>query len=87
MVVSMLYGIKGWNSFGVVVIYVSVVYIYIYIYTYIYIYIYVYSISSPYLLVFGNDHIRGIREQMMLQVDLVRRRAGAGLVLGDFIIL
>jgi len=40
------------------------------------------SISSPYLLVFGDDRIRGIREQMMLQADLVRRRAGAGLVLG-----
>jgi len=44
----------------------------------------IYSVSSPYLLVFGNDHICSIREQMMLQVDLVRRRARAGLVLGDF---
>jgi len=40
------------------------------------------SISSPYLLVFGDDRIRDIREQIMLQVDLVRRRAGAWLALG-----
>jgi len=30
----------------------------------------------------GDDLICGICEQMILQVDLVRRRAGAGLVLG-----
>jgi len=46
--------------------------------------LYVYSVSSPYLLVFGDDRISGIREQMVLQVDLVRHRAGAGLVLGKF---
>jgi len=39
-----------------------------------------YSVSSPYLLVFGDDRVRGTREQSMLQVDLVRHRAGAGLV-------
>jgi len=43
-----------------------------------------YLLSSPYLLVFGDDRIRDIREQMVLQVDLVRHRAGAGLVLGQF---
>ena len=32
----------------------------------------IYSISSPYLLVFGDDHVRGTWEQMMLQVDLMR---------------
>jgi len=37
----------------------------------------VYSVSSPYLLVFGNDRVRGTREQMMLQVDLVRLGDGA----------
>jgi len=39
---------------------------------------YVDFISSPYLLVFGDDHVRGTREQRMLvQVVLVmlRRRA------------
>jgi len=29
--------------------------------------------------VFGDDRVRGTREQMMLQVDLVRHRAEAGL--------
>jgi len=29
--------------------------------------------------VVGDDHVRGTREQMMLQVDLVRLRAGAEL--------
>jgi len=41
--------------------------------------IYVYSVISPYLLVCSDDHIGCICEQMMLQVDLVRLRAGAGL--------
>jgi len=36
-------------------------------------------ISSPYLLVFGDDPVRGTQEQMMLQVDLVRHSVGAGL--------
>jgi len=31
-----------------------------------------------------DDRIRGIREQMMLQVDLVRLRDGAWASLGDF---
>jgi len=47
-------------------------------------YLYVYSVSSPYLFVFGDDRILGIHEQMVLQVDLVRHRAGVGLVLGQF---
>ena len=35
---------------------------------------------------FDDDRVRGTREQMLLQVDLVRPRDGAGLVLGeDFI--
>ncbi|QCD94202.1 U3 small nucleolar RNA-associated protein 23 [Vigna unguiculata] len=33
--------------------------------------------SSPYLRVFGDDRVRGTREQMMLQVVLVERKAGA----------
>jgi len=28
--------------------------------------------------VFGDDRVRGTREQMLLQVDLVRPRDGAG---------
>jgi len=39
-----------------------------------------YFVSSPYLLVVGNDRVLGTREQMMLQVDQVRHRAGARLV-------
>jgi len=33
--------------------------------------------------VFGDDRVRGTREQMTLQVVLVERRAGAGLDLGE----
>jgi len=33
--------------------------------------------------VFDDDRVRGTREQMLLQVDLVRPRDGAGLVLGE----
>jgi len=36
--------------------------------------------------VFGDDRVRGTREHMILQVDMVRARDEAGLVLGeDFI--
>jgi len=36
-------------------------------------------LSSPYLLVFGDDRVRGTREQRMLvQVVLVMLRHGAG---------
>ena len=44
-----------------------------------------YFVSSPYLFVFDDDHVRGTWEQMMLQVDLVRHRARAGASLGEFI--
>ena len=40
-------------------------------------------VSSPYLLVFCDDRVRCTREQMILQVDLVRPRDGARLVLGE----
>jgi len=42
------------------------------------------TVSSPYLLVFGDDRVRGTRQQMMLQVDLVRHRDGAWASLEDF---
>jgi len=39
-----------------------------------------YLLSSPYLLVFGDDRVCGTREQMMLmQVVLVRLSHGAGI--------
>ena len=41
-------------------------------------YVYDYFVSSPYLLMFGDDRVRSTREQMMLQVDLVRLSIGAG---------
>jgi len=43
-----------------------------------------YFISSPYLLMFGDDRVCGTREQMMLQVDLVRLRDEVGASLGVF---
>ena len=42
-----------------------------------------YSFSSLYVLVFGNNRVRGTREQMTLQVVLVERRTGEGLDLGE----
>jgi len=47
------------------------------------VYLYVYFVSSPYLLVFGDDRVRSTREHMILQVDLVRPRDKTGLVLGE----
>ena len=46
-------------------------------------YIYVYFLSSPYLLMFGDDRVRDTREQMMLQVDLVTLSSGAGKTHGN----
>ena len=36
---------------------------------------------------FGANRVRGTREQMMLQMDLVRYRAGARLDLGEEFLL
>ena len=47
---------------------------------------YVVFISSPYLLVFGDDRVRGRREQrMLMQVEPVRLSHGAWEKLGSFI--
>ena len=48
------------------------------------IYFMCYLFSSPYLLVFGDDRVRGTREQMILQVELVRLRLGEWASLGVF---
>jgi len=40
------------------------------------------SVSSPYLLVFGDDRVRGTREQVMMQVELVRLSCGEGMIMG-----
>jgi len=45
-----------------------------------------YLFSSPYLLVFGDDHVRGTCEQMILQVELVMLRLGAWARLGVLMI-
>jgi len=40
-------------------------------------YMFLSILSSSYLCVFDDDRVRGTREQMMLQVVLVERKAGA----------
>jgi len=42
------------------------------------------SFSSPYLLVFGDDRVRGTREQVMMQVELVMLNCGEGMIMGSF---
>jgi len=37
-----------------------------------FVYMIIFIFSPPYLLVLGDDRVRDTREQMMLQVDLVR---------------
>jgi len=46
-----------------------------------------YILSSPYLLVFGDDRVRGTREQrMLMQVVPVMLRYGAGDNMGHFML-
>jgi len=45
------------------------------------------SVSSPYLLVIGDDRVRGTREQVMMQVELVRLSCGEGMIMGSFFLL
>ena len=42
------------------------------------------SVSSPYLFVIGDDRVRGTREQVMMQVGLVRLSCGEGMIMGSF---
>jgi len=37
----------------------------------------------PYLLVFGDDRVRGTHEQVMSQVKLVRLSCGEGIIMGS----
>ena len=47
-----------------------------------------YLLSSPYLLVIGNDRVRGTREQMMLmQMVLVELSCGEGIARESFIFI
>jgi len=70
MVVAMWYGIKGWNSFGVFVCVCVCIYIYICVCVCVCVCVFcIYVcliVSLSYLLVFGDDRVRGTREQMML---------------------
>jgi len=52
-----------------------------------YIFLYVLSVSSPYLLVFGDDRVCGTREQVMMQVELVRLSYGEGLIMVIFMFM
>jgi len=42
------------------------------------------TVSSPYLFVFGDDRVRGTREQVMMQVELVRLSCEEGMFRGTF---
>jgi len=42
------------------------------------------SFNSPYLLVCGDDRVRGTREQVMMQVELVRLSCREGMIMGSF---
>jgi len=50
----------------------------------VFVYMIILIVSSSYLLVFGNDRVRDTQEHMMLQVDLVRHKVGAGARLEGF---
>ncbi|QCD78973.1 hypothetical protein DEO72_LG1g2610 [Vigna unguiculata] len=42
------------------------------------------EMDSPYLLVVGDDRVRGTLEQVMMQVELVRLSGGEGMTMGSF---
>jgi len=47
-----------------------------------------YLLSSPYLRVFGDDRVRGTREQMLLmQVALVKLSRGEGIAWGFYFMI
>ena len=79
MVVAMQYKER---IYVVVILFVLVIHVYVCWY----IFLCVSTVSSPYLLVFGNDRVRGTREQVMIQVELVRLSFGKGLIMGIFFI-
>jgi len=53
-------------------------------YMYVGILLCVSTVSSPYLLVVGDDRVRGTLEQVMMQVELVRLSGGEGMPMGSF---
>jgi len=80
MVVTMQYK----ERIGVVVILFVLVK---HVYVYWYIFLYVLTVSSPYLLVFGDDRVRGTREQVMMQVELVMLSYGEGIAWGFYFMI
>ena len=67
-----------WND---CVIYIDMLYMCIQFYM-------LYLLSSPYLLVFGDDRVRSTREQMMLmQVVLVELSYGEGIVRESYVFI
>jgi len=45
------------------------------------------TVSSPYLLVFGDDRVRSTCEQVMMQVELVKLSYGEGMITGIFMFM
>jgi len=56
----------------------------LYMYMYVGIFLCVSIVNSPYLLVVGDDRVRGTLEQVMMQVELVRLSDGEGMTMGSF---
>ena len=67
----------------VVILFVMVIHVYVCWY----IFLCVSTVSSPYLLVFGDDRVHGICEQVMMQVELVRLSCGARMFMGIFMFM
>ncbi|QCD87578.1 hypothetical protein DEO72_LG3g2115 [Vigna unguiculata] len=42
------------------------------------------EMDSPYLLAVGDDRVHDTREQVMMQVELVRLSCGEGMTMGSF---
>ena len=75
------YELKGWNPFVMIVLFILMCCICAYNFCILYL------LSSPYLLVFGDDRVRGTHEQIILmQVVLVRLSHGTGIAWGAFYI-
>jgi len=65
-----------------------VIRVYVNIYIFVIYICMIYLLSSPYLRVFGDDRVRGTREQMLLmQVAQVKLSRREGLDLGNFMFL
>jgi len=61
-----------------------VIFYHLYMYMCVGIFYVALSVSSPYLFVFGDDRVRGTREQVMMQVELVRLSYEKVMIMGYF---